>query len=151
MSYAELSPNAAALLAWLVARGGSALQRDFGDTAPRAFRKAGIYGPLVDELLTAGAIVETRTRPRTFEVVRASAPKSSSGSKLLDMLADATAELDDVPVELAAYWGAVSTRDRLVANMRVRNGLPSECECCSKAGAAVDRAVVEAFDCEMPD
>ncbi|RYC29220.1 hypothetical protein D3273_25215 [Lichenibacterium minor] len=89
----------------MASRSSDILIRDF-ETAPRSYRRAAVYGPLVDELLARGAISETCTRPRTFEVVRTSTPKSSFGSKLLDMLADATAELEDVPAELAAYWWA---------------------------------------------
>ena len=157
MSYAELSPDASALLAWLVARGGSALQRDFGDTAPRRFRRASVHSALVAELLEAGRIAQTCERPRTFAVAgpkpasASAAPASPSGpgAKLRAMLEDAAAELDDLPEGLASYAAAVSVRERLVARLLASNGLPTGGEH-ARAARAVDAAVFKAFGFEMP-
>ena len=139
------------LLAWMRTQPGDVCMRAIGENGPRAFRRKADAEPALAALVAAGRLVEVSRRPRAFRVVRPGTAPGRSGSKVLDMLADAAADCGDVPAELAAYWSAISVRSRLVSSMRVRNGLPAECECCGSAGRAVDRAVVEAFDCEMPD
>lgn len=138
------------LLAWMAPR-GEVTARQIGDTAPRKFRRNADHTPLLDELLASGRIVEISTWPRAFRVVTDPVPpaKASTGARILTMLDEAIAEWSDLPAGLADYWAAVSVRTKLVERMRVNAGLPAECECCAKAGQAVDEAVTRAFGCEM--
>ena len=139
------------LLAWIAARGDVTV-RNLSDAAPRQFRRAAAYGPLVAELLASGRLVEICTRPRTFRAVdgekRAASSSASTGARILAMLDEAAAEFEDMPEGLADYWAAVTVRDRLVERMRISNGVP-ESEFYSKAARAVDEAVTKAFGCEM--
>lgn len=151
MSFVEMSPDASALLAWLAARGGTATVRDLGDTSPRRFRRAAVHGALVAELLAAGRIEQIGDRPRTYGVTRSDAPgaASSSASRLPAMLAEAVAECDGLPAELASYWGAVTLRDDLVERLLASKGMSVNPEH-ARAAHAVDDAMGRAFGCAVP-
>ncbi len=143
--------EASELLAWIAARGDVTV-RNLSDAAPRSFRRAAVYGPLVADLLASGRLVEICTRPRTFRAVdvpnRVAPAPTSTGARILAMLDEAAAEFEDLPEGLADYWAAVTVRDRLVERMRISNGVP-ESEFYSKAARAVDEAVSKAFGIEM--
>ena len=139
------------LLAWIAARGDVTV-RNLSDAAPRQFRRAAAYGPLVAELLASGRLVEICTRPRTFRAVdvsnQAAPTPTSTGARILAMLDEAAAEFEDLPDGLADYWAAVTVRDRLVERLRVRNGAPVSAFY-SQATAAADEAVTKAFGIDM--
>ena len=147
-----MSPDAVDLLAWMAGRPGEVLIRDF-EAAPRRFRRASVYGPLVAELLAAGRIEQTGERPRTYAVVGTAGPAAASpspASRLPAMLADAVADCADLPAELASWWGVASLRDSLVARLLASKGLAVD-PAYAQAARSVDDAMVRAFDCTVPD
>ena len=80
------------LLAWMRTQPGDVPLRAIGENGPRAFRRKADAEPALAALVAAGRLVEVSRRPRAFRVVRPGTAPGRSGSKVLDMLADAAAE-----------------------------------------------------------